>query len=281
MGPAVNNQATQGDRTSGVIAVMRFGLCVLVASLLLSAVASPWVDLPWWKVFRRCVSIAAALSVWLCTQVFDRRSLRSYGLGPLREGKRHLVLGLLVGLGAVGMMLAVGLVTGSCRVSISPDRIKLWRTILGFIPAAVLVGLLEELVFRGVILQHLARHSRGFAVAASSGLYALVHLKILSFGLQTWMELGGLFLLGGLLSFTYLWTQQLYLAIGLHASLAYGARVNKLLIEFPDTSRSWLVGTNRLVNGLAGWVALVGIGIAVMWWVRWAQNRGGARHGTA
>ena len=277
----MNKQPSQGGGVSGIIAVMRFGLCVLVVSLLLSAIASPWLNLSWWKVFRRCVSIAAALSLWLCNKVFDRRDLRSYGLVSLREGKRQLAFGLLVGLSALAMMLAVGLATGTCRFSISPDRIKLWRTVLGFIPAAALVGLLEELVFRGVILQHLARHSRAFAIAASSGLYALVHLKMLSFGLQTWMELGGLFLLGGLLSLTYLWTQQLYLAIGLHASLAYGARVNKLLIEFPDTSRSWLVGTNRLVNGLTGWMALVAIGIAVMWWVRRVQHRGGARHGTA
>ena len=248
----------------------------------LSLLVLPWAGLPWWSVFRRCVSIAAALSLWLCIKQFERRSWRSYGLPRGREGIRHLRFGMLLGLGTLGLLLASGLVSGACRIDLTPDRVKLWRTVLGFIPAAGVVSLLEELVFRGFVLQHLLACSKPLAITVSSALYAVVHLKeTATVTAATGLELGGLFLLGGVLALSALRTGQLFVAIGLHAAFAYGARVNKLLIDFPDPSLSWLVGTSRLVNGLVGWLALLAVGGIVIWWGRTSRQGGGARHGEA
>jgi membrane protease YdiL (CAAX protease family) len=238
------------------------------------------VDLSWWRIFRRSVSIASALSLWFCITRLERRSIRSYGFAAGGAGKGEWGFGLLVGAAALAIMLGVGLATGMCRISITPDRVKLWRTLLGFVPAAALVGVLEELVFRGYLLQHLLAGSRTCAVLVISALYALVHLKSREWTFHTGMEMGGLFLLGTVLSFSYLRTRQLYLAAGLHAVLAYGARVNKLLIEFPDLSMSWLSGTSRLVNGLFGWLTLLGIG-GMVWWGTRGVAGGGARDGHA
>ena len=66
----------------------------------------------------------------------------------------------------------------------------------------------------------------------------------------------------------YLRTNSLYLSIGLHAVLAYGARVNKLLMQFTDPSLAWFTGTSRLVNGLVGWLVLLGIGGVILRWAR-------------
>jgi membrane protease YdiL (CAAX protease family) len=235
----------------------------------------PWVDLPWWKVFRRCVSIAAAVSLWLCVRRFERRSWASYGLARGREAARQLGVGLLLGLGTLGVMLLAGLLAGACRIDVTPDRLRLWRTVLGFLPAAGLVSVLEELVFRGFILQHLLMASRGFAVIASSVAYAFVHLKgAETVTLATGMELVGLTLFGIVLCLSALSTRQLSLAIGLHAAFAYGARINKLLITCPDPSRSWLVGTSRLVNGLASWAALLAVAGIIVWWARTSSRQG-------
>lgn len=257
--------------------LLRFTLCLIAIGSILTLLASPWLELSTWKIFRRCVSIAAMLSLWLCVRRFERRSFRSYGLAPLKAGRPGLIFGALLGLGSLGLLFVLGLVTETFHIEVTPDRLRLWRTVLGFIPAAALVSLLEELVFRGFILQQLLAYSRPFAVLASSAVYALVHVKGLSFSSHTYLELGGLFLFGGVLAVSYLLTQQLYIAMGLHAVLAYGARVNKLLIEFTDPSRSWLVGTSRLVNGLVGWVAILLMGIAIIWWTR-KLRRGGLAH---
>jgi len=225
-------------------------------------------------VFRRCVSIGAALSLWLFITKLERRPLRAYGLPPFREGKRHLRFGLLLGLGALAAMFGLGILSGVCSLAITPDASRLWRTTIGFLPIAFLVGILEELVFRGFILQHVATCSKMVAMATSSALYALVHVKTLLFDVSMWLELGGLFLLGTVLALSVLLTQQLYLAIGLHAALAYGARVNKLFVEFSNPSLSWLVGTNRLVNGLAGWTVLLVLGGIIVWWANRSPNAG-------
>ena len=99
-------------------------------------------------------------------------------------------------------------------------------------------------------------------------------------GLLTGLELIGLFLLGTVLALSSLRTKQLYLAVGLHASLAYGAGINKLLFTFPDPSRAWLTGTSRLVNGLVGWVVLLAVGGLIVWWRR-SSRQGGMHNGNA
>lgn len=281
-GSPIHLEAPQGHACrSAWGAVGRFGLLVLAISLLLSVVALPWVHLPWWKIVRRCVSIAAAISVWLCITKFEGRSLRSYGFSAWgAAGKRQLLFGVLLGLGGLALMLGIGLAGGLCRIEVTPDRQRLWITALTFIPAAGLVGLLEELVFRGFLLQRLLACSTRAAVISSSAVYSLVHLKSPPWSLETSRELVGLFLLGLVLAVTYLRTRQLYTAVGLHAALAYGARVNKLLVERTDASLSWLVGTSRLVNGLMSWVAILVILGIVLWWTRPAQ-RGGVNHGHA
>ena len=264
-------------RRSAVWSVVRFGLLVVLISLTLSLFVTPWVERSWWSILRRCVSIASAVSLSVCITQFEKRSIQSYGFSDRRAGKRELVFGLGLGFSALGILLGLGLATGACQISLTPDRVKLWRTVLGFLPAALLVGVLEELVFRGFILQPLLAWSRPVAVSVSSLLYALVHLKTATVTLTGWLELGGLFLLGNVLALSYLKTQQLYLAIGLHAVLAYGARVNKLLIKFPDPSLSWLVGTSRLVNGLMSWIVLLGMAAVILRWGRKAAIRGSER----
>jgi membrane protease YdiL (CAAX protease family) len=237
-----------------------FVFLVIALSLALSALAWPLVNLSWWKTFRRCVSIAAALSLWIVIKRVERRSLRSYGFSNVATGGRELLLGLGLGLLGLCVMLGLGLMMGFCQIALSPNRLKLWTLLIGFLPAALLVGVLEEFVFRGFLLQRLMGYSKWIAVIGSSAAYALVHLKSPEVSALTYLELGGLFLLGWLLSLSYLKTRQLFMAVGLHAMLAYGSRVNKLIVSFPNVELSWLTGTSRLVNGLLGWGILLALG---------------------
>ena len=267
----------RSPRIEAVIALTHLTLGIVLLSLLFSLLALPWVDLSWWRIFRRCVSIAAAITLWWRIKIAEHRSYRSYGLVSYREGKRHLRFGLLLGITTLAVMATVGLATHVCSVAISPDQSKLWRTAAGFLPVAGLVGLLEELVFRGYILRHLLVFSKPLAVIGSSAAYALVDLKSPEFSWMTGMELIGLFLLGVVLALSCLETGQLFLAVGLHASRAYGARVNKVFFVFHD-SANWLAGTSRLVNGVASWVALLAIAWIIAKWAR-GSARGGVQHG--
>jgi membrane protease YdiL (CAAX protease family) len=237
-----------------------FGLSIAASSWLISGIVRQWIQLPWWTVFRRCVSVAAALILWVFMRRIHGQSVRSLGLGTFRQGKRQLIQGALLGFGAVLLVGAVYLTTQICRVAIHPDAWRVARTLIGFAPAAGLVAVLEELIFRGYVLQQLLACSKWLALTGSSAAYALVHLRPNPVWPSSAFELTGLFILGWVLAHSVLHTRQLYLAIGLHASLAYCARVNKLLVEFTTPSLQWLCGTNRLVNGVVAWFVLIVVG---------------------
>ncbi len=255
------------SRAVALWTIIRFGLWVFVLAGAMSLAVKPWVHLSLWMIFRRCVSIAAAISLWVSMARWEWKPVRACGLSSSRDGAEQLACGLLLGASILVFMLAMYLMTGVCHFNMAPDRVKLWHTLVGFAPAALLVGVLEELVFRGYLLRHLLPYSKPVACIASSLLYAVVHLKTPPTEWMIWMELSGLFLLGVILSLSYLLTKQLYFAVGLHAVLAYGARVNKLVISFPNSSLPWLFGTSRLVNGLVSWVGLLLVwGILVWWW---------------
>ena len=262
----VANQRSQAPPVSPLRRLTWFVLSIAAVSLLLSVVARVWIDLSWWKVFRRCVSVAAALTLWVFVRHVEGQSLRSLGLGSWKQGKWHVAQGVGLGLVAVLLMMGVYLAMGACRIAVDPDLQRVVRSLLGFIPAAGLVALLEELLFRGYVLQRLSAYSQPLAVVGSSAAYALVHLKTTFVWPNTGFELVGLFILGCVLAQSVLRTKQLYLAMGLHAALAYCAVVNKRLVAFTAPSLQWLVGTNRLVNGVMAWLVLLGVGWVVARW---------------
>jgi membrane protease YdiL (CAAX protease family) len=243
-------------------------------SLAFSLAAIPFLDMEWWRIARRCVSIAAAISLWICLRRHEGRGLAAYGLPAWSAGagKREFLTGLAMGGGVLLALLAAELMLGLWHVAVTPDRARLWRVVLTFVPAALLVAVLEELVFRGYLLQHLMACSTRFAVILSSAIYSAVHLKNLAISPAGMRELTGLFIFGIILCISYLRTGRLWLAIGLHAVLAYGARVNKLLVQSSDPSLAWLIGTNRLVDGVVGWCALLALGGWL--WHETRQRRG-------
>lgn len=245
-----------------------FSLSIAGGSLLISWLAQFVLDLSWWKIFRRSVSVVTALTLWFFIRFVHARSIRSFGLGPWSIGRKDLLKGLLLGFGTVLVIGGVYLAAQLMRIAINSDTQRVVRTVLVSLPAMGCVAVLEELVFRGYVLQQLLACSQRLAVMASSAVYALVHLRPTVVWPHSAFELAGLFVLGWVLAQSVLRTKQLYLAIGLHASLAYCARVNKLVVEFTTPSLQWLVGTNRLVNGLVAWLALLGIGRIVARWGR-------------
>jgi len=274
VGPATANSSPSpsGCETAWrLIAV--YALSVLAIAGLLALVASAFVPLPLWKIFRRCVSIAAAVSLWLIVRRRPGRSLRAFGF---TASPHHLALGIGLGLGSVALVIAAGFALGCYTVQVTPDLWRLWRVAALFLPAALLIGVLEELVFRGLLLQTLLACSRTTAVLVSSLAYSLVHVRTTGMSQLVAMELGGLFLLGVVLSSTYLKTGQLYLAVGMHAALAYAARVNKLVMHI-DPELWWLGGTNRLINGLLGWGAVLLLGVLIWRWPA-PSERGGVSH---
>jgi membrane protease YdiL (CAAX protease family) len=257
------------DRQLGrvVVRLLAFTLTVVLLAGAASAAIAPWIELTWWRVFRRCVSVSALATLLIFLRTIHHQGVAWIGLSDWRPGRRRLLQGLGLSLTAAALLGSLYLATGVWRIQIHPDQARVWRVLLLAAPSMLLVGVLEEAIFRGYLLRQLLVGGRALAVLVTSLAYALVHVRSAWEWPQTFLELIGLSLLGCLLAMTALRTGDLYLAIGLHAGLAYAARVNKLLVQLSDPSLVWVAGTSRLVNGLGAWVAFAGLAwLIARWW---------------
>lgn len=257
-------------------------LPLLVAAVLAVSAAVTWLvggHLPFSRerVFHRVASVAGLAGILLMRRWVDRRSIGSLGLASRRRAAQDVGTGIRIGALTFAGLMAVLWWCGAWQVALNPDHRKLWWSLFSFLPAAALIGLVEEFVFRGYVLQTLlAEYTTAAAVFLTSAVYALAHLaaKPPSLWCSMWPDLVGLFLFGLVLALAVLRTRALYLSIGLHASLVYLLKIKKHLLTFEGGSPSWLFGNDRLLTGLLGWAALGALG----WWVH-RLTRGGAAHG--
>ncbi|MGG6239312.1 CPBP family intramembrane glutamic endopeptidase [Leptolyngbya sp. KIOST-1] len=193
--------------------------------------------------------------------------LRTHGLGASARYGRELAIGVVVGLVSLGLLFT--LEGGLGWLTWQPAPPTLGRIALEGLLVGLGVGLAEELLFRGWLLDEL-RYDWGFTPAlwASGTIYAALHfIKPWEAIVKELPSFPGLLLLG----LTLGWARQrtagrLGLAIGLHGGLVAGY----YLIDVGDlaiyTGRvpEWVTGLNQ--NPLAGamgvlFLALISAGI--------------------
>ncbi len=155
---------------------------------------------------------------WAFMRLADRKPLRSLGLwfragwfGDFAKGGGLAVLILAV-------IFAFSLITGSIRIEgfarPAPETTSVLAYLVGAIVGFFFVGLYEEVMFRGYILQRLAeRAGKAPAIIISAIVFALLH----------WFNPGsdpfGIFntiIIGVLLSVLYFRTRSLWMPVGFH-----------------------------------------------------------------
>lgn len=188
--------------------------------------------------------------------------LRSYGL----QGTRRNGLELLSGLG-VGVIITFSLfwLEGllGWLVWQSPT-VVLPRLVVEGLASALGIGLAEELVFRGWLLDELERDYRPRVVLwADVLIFALLHfLKPPAEILRTLPGFPGLILFG----LTLVWAKRgskdrLGLSIGLHAGLVWGYYIINVgqMVQYSDRVSDWITGVDK--NPLAGAMGLMFLGV--------------------
>jgi len=261
---------------SYVLLPVVFGLAFLSA-----CVASPFVKIlndelgktrALEKIFTNCL-LAFALIYFI---VF-RRHMRSHVAESLNlrisSVLSHLAVGLVMGILVLSVIIGVFWVSGAKRVDADFAAGMIWRALL----IGLAVGIIEEVVFRGVVLQNLhADMSAFFAVVFASAFFAAMHFikplpgeilhldrapsfdhfhvlngfRILPYQLGNfgrfdviWPFFLGLFLIGVALSVAYLKTGSLYLPIGIHAGFVAVGKLDGSL--FNDVA-----GRSKLLFGV-------------------------------
>lgn len=162
--------------------------------------------------------VIITLSVYLARRFADRRSFASLGLWLNRVAWQDMLMGILLAGLMIGLMFLIQILGGWLTIDgyafdhTSAGRM-LFQTLALFI-GFVVVGWVEELLFRGYWLQNLSEGLNiALGVVISSVIFALAHIGNPGFNLAA---LTGLFLAGVFFAYSLLRAGNLWLPIGLH-----------------------------------------------------------------
>jgi membrane protease YdiL (CAAX protease family) len=200
-------------------------------------------------------------------QVHQQSNLfQHYGLAGTRQNGLNLLKGLSIGLLFTFSLFALEGLLGWVTFQTPQDTLPL-IIFQGFL-SALGIGLVEELVFRGWLLDELQRdYSPKTALWANATIFAICHfLKPLSEVIRTFPTFPALLLLG----LTLVWAKRstgglLGLPIGIHWGLVWGyyiLNVGKLIASSNQVS-PWITGVDG--NPLAGIMGILFLSILAVW----------------
>jgi membrane protease YdiL (CAAX protease family) len=255
--------------------------------LVVTAVASPWIAIgladvgfpfKFSRVYNRVFEVLLVVAIIAAWRPFDLGDARQIGLR--RRGWAHdLGRGLLVGSAGIAVGLFACWLGGALAPRLRYDLAKTVGQGAAGLVGAVIVGVGEEALFRGVLLRRLSADAgRAAGVLLSTALYAVVHALRpggardahawagVERTLALFVPLGdqgvlpsiaGLFGFGLLLVFARLRSGGLWLPIGIHAAWVAVFRVGRLVLDIRRTP-VWLIGPGwpPLVGGVGGWIAI-------------------------
>ena len=201
------------------------------------------------------------------------------GIGLRAYPGRHFGSGLLLGCFSFTLFLGILILLG--KRSVAPDIPVHWALRVGLaLAAGLLVGVIEETIFRGFLLGGLLQDwSRFVSVLISSSLFSAAHFLRGSLHVTSGLDVGvglrallahlrplaqptivfpfvGLFLVGVVLAYAYLWTNSLPFAIGLHAGWVFLSKIDGFLLQ-EQTRIEWLYGKQGILAGILGWIFLL------------------------
>lgn len=241
-------------------------------------------DYPFDRVMRRVVLIVTLLILYRERRKLEIRSLASMGLARGPRWKSLLIRGWILGVFSLTLMLLIMLASGSRRGLLDfSGPWDLTFLIVKYFLTGVVVALIEEVFFRGFILQSLLKDiRRGYAVFWTSLFFAIVHFfnaadmpqsagfaplqgfKALIYFFQPlltpidWIPgFVGLFLVGIVLASACLRTRSLYMAIGLHAGWVFAIKGEGLFLLRMKAFAPWFFGGGDIVTGVFGWIMLL------------------------
>lgn len=245
---------------------------------------------PFHRYVNRCFMVIAIVGLWPLGRM-ARLTVADTGWRGNADWRRRLVTGSLVGLCTLAIPAVFCVFAGS-RVFQLPDSTALLLRHFGnAIGAAVLVSLLEEAVFRGVVFGALRKHcSLVLAIGFTSGIYALVHffertrhegdvlwssglalLPRMARGFADWqMIVPGFFSLtiaGIILALAVRATGNLYFSIGLHAGWIFWLKSFRFFTREGENSHAWLLGSAKLIDGWAAFFVLLAT-LGFLWRVK-------------
>lgn len=259
-------------------------LIVLLLSAFLAPILFRFLPYKFERIFNRLVMILTLAAVAFLVRI-KRETLAKLGLLWNRDSPRELFLSFSIGVATLAVLLGAHFLFRHAIWKVAQHSAAGWMIELSsVVAAAVLVSVIEEFFFRGVIFHALKERLSSpvwASVLLTSLFYALIHfiggkapfigphptfwdsLRLASAPLSSlanwrvyWPEAVGLFLFGLLLNALLIWTRSLYPSIGLHAAGVFFVKIDGLFVDVRN-NRRLLYGTHDLIDGALGWIFLL------------------------
>ncbi len=237
----------------------------------------PLADNPFHRFVSRSFLFMALAGLWPLAGVLKMGKPGRWGWQKAADKWSGLAFGFCLGLGSMAVLVGLALMMGARELGAAHSVMQLLVHFLKTVGTAIIVAVIEETVFRGMVLGSF-RQGMGImpALMASSAIYSLVHffqrlqtpasldwtsglamLPGMLSGFVDWqMLLPGfinLFLVGLILGWAFIKTGNLYLSAGLHAGWIFWLKYYGYLTLANSSANPWIWGTNKLVDG---WVAM-------------------------
>lgn len=232
---------------------------------------------PFHRYLDRAFLILALIGIWPLMRALGATSPREVGLVPPYGQVRKLFGGILLGVISLSIVVGIEMIFGARHFKQTGSAHQITGAIFSALLAAIVVGALEEILFRGAIFGSLRRvFGWPIALIISSLIYALLHffkraditgpvswnsgfiLLPQIFDFQNFIPaFFSLTLVGIILAVAYQRTSNLYFSIGLHGSWifvlqTYGA----LTIQAADARNSFW-GSGKMVDGWLTFLVLI------------------------
>jgi len=265
-----------------MLALLIFISLLALTLILGAAIAYPahlflsnWFELDFDRVASRAVLLVAII---LLLTLFKKFSFSSWQeIGYSRSGKdfvKQLCNGFSLGLLIMVPVIIGLLICGNRVVDVDWDFSvsNIASLILTALAAGIVIGLLEETIFRGVMLTSIQKQSTAlFAIITSSSIYALVHFLEPSITIDEPNWLSGFVLLhsalalllaGIFLAIVKIRTHQLALCMGIHAGWVFTIKVSKRMTDSNAASEfAFLTGS---YDKIIGYLAALCIVLAII-----------------
>ncbi len=280
----------------------------LLAVLFLTSLLSPWVAWLWnlirssrpeWqeylypfsRIFNRIFMVLGILLFFPCRRLLKISSAEELGLSSFRRDYGYILKGAFLALISfviiVMIMTTVDVFKPAFRLAFAEGVARSFKALM----AALTVGLVEEVFFRGIIFKGLREQWRpmGAYIVANCfysathfikpaqkfylqefdpwlGFYHLAHT--FERFLDPWSLLPGffgLFLLGIVLSYAFVRTGSLYLSMGLHMGWILGIKSIKVYGSYSRHDLGWFFGSSdpKFVSGIATWIGFIVVALIV------------------
>jgi membrane protease YdiL (CAAX protease family) len=235
-----------------------------------------WIaDQPFHRYVSRCLILLAIVCLPALFKAIGVRSAAALGLKWHRRHFIELLQGCAWGFAALALCTAFLVGCDARALDLNHDSARWLRHLKNAALAAVVVAVIEEILFRGALFGAL-RRTRAFwsAGLASAAIYALFHffekpetprfvewnsgLIVLGRMLRCFTDLPALLpafinltLVGLLLALVFERTGALHFSIGLHAGFIFWVKSFGFLTKPAPDSRTWFWGSDKLIDGWA------------------------------